>query len=99
MVQQPADVSEFCKRKREKVRQLFQEVKREKWRKDRREREKGGAAAAAAAAAERRCRQQLKVGKFCKRKSKQRKTRKDRRETEKGAAAAEEERMQAAARM
>ena len=51
MVQQLADVGEFCKRKREKVRQLFQEVKREKWRKDRREREKGDAAAA-----ERRCR-------------------------------------------
>ena len=90
-------LASFCrKRKGEEVGHLFQEVKREKWRKDRRETEKGGAAAAEE---ERRCRQQLEVSKFCKRKSKQRKTRKDRRETEKGAAAAEEERMQAAARM
>ena len=40
-------LASFCrKRKGEEVGHLFQEVKREKWRKDRREREKGGAVVA-----------------------------------------------------
>ena len=40
-------LASFCRKRRgEAVGHLFQEVKREKWRKDRREREKGGAVVA-----------------------------------------------------